>query len=135
MEQNNGLTAEELAALAELGSEYQGVREEYEYFALGRKRGHKKVLAAGPYNWALSAAGLRNSQKVVRRKKITSYTEFEVVEFDENGDAIEDSKAHALARWLVALDDPDDEEALEARRTLNLTEIIKRAREALGEEE
>lgn len=46
-----------------------------------------------------------------------------------------DRRAGALeefARWVVALDDPEDVLAREERRTVTLTRIIDRAREALG---
>jgi hypothetical protein len=37
-----------------------------------------------------------------------------------------------FARWLLTLDDPDDEQGRADRQRVNLTQIIGRAREALG---
>lgn len=48
---------------------------------------------------------------------------------DRRSDALVD-----LAKWLVSLDDIDGPGA-EARRTVTLTQIVRRAREALGPEE
>lgn len=40
-----------------------------------------------------------------------------------------------VCRWLLTLDDPEDVVGREDRRTVNLTEIIQRARLALAAEE
>lgn len=40
---------------------------------------------------------------------------------------------YELAEWLVRLDDPEDVLAREERRTLTLTEIVERARAAVGD--
>jgi hypothetical protein len=37
-----------------------------------------------------------------------------------------------FARWLVSMDDPDNLDGMSERRTITLTRIIERAREALG---
>jgi hypothetical protein len=39
----------------------------------------------------------------------------------------------AFARWLVAMDDPDNLDGMAERRSITLTRIIDRARKALGE--
>lgn len=46
----------------------------------------------------------------------------------------DDEKLGELARWLVSMDDPEDAAGLEERRSVTLTRIIERAREALGRE-
>jgi hypothetical protein len=54
-----------------------------------------------------------------------------LVEKTQRTDALEE-----LARWLVSLDDPDPTSAgFQERRTVTMTRIIERARQALGEKE
>jgi len=41
-----------------------------------------------------------------------------------------DHKREAFLEWLLSMDDPDDHQGLEERRTVRLDEIIRRARAA-----
>jgi hypothetical protein len=43
-------------------------------------------------------------------------------------------RLRTLAEWLVSMDDSDNREGLEARRTVTLTQIIDRARAALAQD-
>lgn len=124
----NEIKEEELAALNEAAEE-NGLTKSWEYFILYRKRGNPGVQVGGPFGLPHRS---RKDAKLVRRQRITTYSPFEVVEFDENGDAIEDTRAHALARWLVNLDDPD---WADERATVQLSDIIAKAKAILAAEE
>lgn len=54
----------------------------------------------------------------------------EVVQDTRRPDPLRD-----MAEWLVSLDDPEDVDGREQRRTVTLDQIIARAREALGRNE
>ncbi|RCG18246.1 hypothetical protein DQ384_39325 [Sphaerisporangium album] len=136
------LTAKDRAALNRAaGMNYAASQSEY--YVIYYKRGSPDQQVAGPFDGsfgashAMTVARDRKTDRIVQRKKTLScvYGEFELAQIDKNGDIIEDSAAHALARWLVSLDNPDDQAAMEERGELTLADIIKKAREALGPDE
>ncbi|MFI6512914.1 hypothetical protein ACIBCT_35395 [Streptosporangium sp. NPDC050855] len=121
MSEKNEVTAEELAALDAVCKE-TGLVEGWEYFNLFRKRGNPDIQVVGPFNWPHRIP--RPNVKLVRRKKVTSYGKFEAVQFDVNGDAIEDTPFHAFVRWIASLDDPEN---AEERLGVTPSEIIAKA--------
>jgi hypothetical protein len=57
----------------------------------------------------------------------------EIAKEDGAFEALAGNPTDKFLRWLVAMDDPNDEDGVRARQTVRLSQIIDRARDLLGE--
>lgn len=74
---------------------------------------------------------LREAADALRESKDRAYVEATAT----NKASVRQSGPLAdFARWLIAMDDPEDPAGITARQTVTLSRIIDRAREALGVE-
>ncbi|MGW0061372.1 hypothetical protein ACWDTT_15780 [Streptosporangium sandarakinum] len=125
---SENLTAEELAVLNAAAGD-NGLVQGWEYYSLYRKQRNPNLLVAGPQDWPFSP---HKGAKLVRRKKVVAFGEFEVVGFDDNGDPIEDTAAHAFARYVASFADPENAEELAG---LTVADLIAKAKAVVDEEE
>lgn len=111
------VVAAELRGLAALVSVLDDAAS-FTEFLLGR------VAELDPHTLSEAVEDLRHSAKLIYPQVSPESLRAVLAAYDARTEVL---------RWLVAMDDPEDPTGLEARRTVTLTEIIRRAREALEE--